>query len=98
MSSAVCGSDALKEADQLPHDAPERTPDYLAMLRPPRIPPHQLDIKVDAVCTIQRNLSVNRGLVHNVGVRITAVVCGRSAHRPLLPWATLHCTFSSATS
>ncbi|KAI5986323.1 hypothetical protein EDD15DRAFT_2144522, partial [Pisolithus albus] len=47
--------------------------DYLAMLRPSGIPPHQLDLKVDAVCSLQRNLSIEKGLVHNARVRIAAV-------------------------
>ena len=33
--------------------------DYLATLFEPGIPPHQLRLKVGAICTIQRNL--NRG-------------------------------------
>jgi hypothetical protein len=44
--------------------------DYLAMLYKPGIPPHKLDIKVGAVCTIQRNLSTEKGLVKDARVII----------------------------
>ncbi|KAG1791103.1 uncharacterized protein HD556DRAFT_1445620 [Suillus plorans] len=56
-------SDSLKEAEQVPPDAPEQTPDYLAMLTHPNTPPHRLNLKIGAVCAIQRNLSVEKGLV-----------------------------------
>lgn len=63
----------LKEADQVPPDAPEQTPDYLAMLTHPNTPPHRLDLKVNVICAVQRNLSVEKGLVQNARVRITAL-------------------------
>lgn len=66
-------SDVLKEADQAPPDAPEQTPDYLAMLSHPNTPPHRLDLKVNAICAVQRNISVEKGLVRNARVRITAL-------------------------
>ncbi|KAG2345117.1 hypothetical protein BDR05DRAFT_961063 [Suillus weaverae] len=46
-------SDTLKEAEQVLPNAPEQTPDYLAMLTYPNTPPHRLDLKVGAVCAIQ---------------------------------------------
>lgn len=39
----------------------------------PNTPPHRLDLKVGAVCAIQRNLSVEKGLVRNARVCITAL-------------------------
>ena len=66
-------SDILKEADEAPSDAPEQTPDYLALLTHPDTPPHRLDLKVNAICAIQRNLSVEKGLVRNRRVRIVAL-------------------------
>jgi hypothetical protein len=66
-------SDILKEADEVPSDAPEQTPDYLALLTDPNTPPHRLDLKINAVCAIQRNLSVEKGSVRNRRVRITAL-------------------------
>ncbi|KAI6021559.1 hypothetical protein PISMIDRAFT_97980 [Pisolithus microcarpus 441] len=43
------------------------------MLHHPGVPPHQLDLKVNAICALQRNLCVDVGLVHNARVRIAAV-------------------------
>ncbi|KAG2743147.1 hypothetical protein P692DRAFT_20810564 [Suillus brevipes Sb2] len=43
------------------------------MLTHPNTPPHRLDLKVNAVCAIQRNMSVENGLVRNARVRITAL-------------------------
>ena len=40
------------------------------MLHEPGIPPHKLDLKVGAICTIQRNLSTEKGLVKNARVII----------------------------
>ncbi|KAG2342881.1 hypothetical protein BDR05DRAFT_328500 [Suillus weaverae] len=50
-------------------------PDYLVMSTHPNTLPHRLDLKVGAVCAIQRNLSVEKGLVRN------ARVCIMSLHR-----------------
>ena len=40
------------------------------MLNEPSIPPHKLNLKVGAICTIQRNLSMEKGLVKNARVII----------------------------
>ena len=39
----------------------------------PGIPAHRLDLKVNVICAIQRNLSVEKGLVHNARVQIVAL-------------------------
>src|ERR1700712_6006614 len=44
--------------------------DYLAMLAEPGIPPHRLCLKVGAICTVMRNLSLEKGLVKNTRVII----------------------------
>lgn len=62
--------DVLKEANELSNDAPELTPEYLTMLRHPGVPPHQLTLKENSICAIQRNLSIKKELVHNVRVHI----------------------------
>ncbi|KAG1777900.1 hypothetical protein EV702DRAFT_199802 [Suillus placidus] len=54
-------SDVLKEAGQVPADAPEQTPTCLAMLIHPNTPPHRLDLQVNAICAAQRNMSVEKG-------------------------------------
>jgi hypothetical protein len=66
-------SDSLKEADHVAFDSPEQTPEYLAMLRHPGVPPHQLDLKINSICALQRNLSVEKGLVHNARVRVVNI-------------------------
>jgi len=50
--------------------------DYLGMLFEPGIPPHQLELKVGAICTIQRNLSTEKGLVKNARV----IICQLNRH------------------
>ena len=48
---------------------PESVPyDFLTMLHEPGIPPHELQLKKSAVCTLMRNLSVEDGLVKNARV------------------------------
>jgi hypothetical protein len=44
--------------------------DYLGMLYEPGIPSHKLRLKVGAICTITRNLSIENGLVKNARVII----------------------------
>jgi hypothetical protein len=41
---------------------------YLGMLYEPGIPAHKLRLKVGAICTIARNLSIENGLVKNARV------------------------------
>ena len=40
------------------------------MLYEPGIPPYKLELKVGAICTIQRNLNTEKGLVKNAQVII----------------------------
>ena len=54
-------------ADQLPSAVES---DYLAMLNEPGVPPHKLRLKVGTICSIMRNLSIEKGLVKNARVRI----------------------------
>ena len=44
--------------------------DYLGMLYEPGIPSHKLRLKVGAICTVARNLSIENGLVKNARVII----------------------------
>ena len=44
--------------------------DYLAMLYEPGIPSYKLRLKVGAICTVARNLSIENGLVKNACVII----------------------------
>jgi hypothetical protein len=47
--------------------------DYIAMLTHPNTSPHRLDLEVSAICAMQRNMSVEKGLRRNAQVRITAL-------------------------
>lgn len=51
-------------------DHPIATADYLALLRHPGVPNHELQLKLGAVCVLTRNLSVRKGLVKNARVVI----------------------------
>ncbi|RPA80100.1 hypothetical protein BJ508DRAFT_377315 [Ascobolus immersus RN42] len=51
----------------------EAISDYLTLLRSNGIPNHCLNLKVGAVCTIMRNLSIDKGLVKNARVIIQAM-------------------------
>lgn len=74
--------------DQLPSAVES---DYLAMLNEPGVPPHKLQLKVGTICSIMRNLSIEKGLVKNARVRILELhrACGApplgiSHRRPIL--------------
>lgn len=47
--------------------------DLLTTLREPGVPPHELRLKVGAVCSIMRNLAVDKGLVKNARVVVIAL-------------------------
>lgn len=42
--------------------------EFLALLKEPGIPAHELSLKVGCLCTIMRNLSIDNGLVKNARV------------------------------
>jgi hypothetical protein len=54
-------------------DHPVATADYLALLRHPGVPNHELQLKVGAVCILTQNLSVRKGLVKNARVMIKSL-------------------------
>jgi hypothetical protein len=45
---------------------------YIVLLSEPGISPHKLHLKVGAICSVMRNLYIEKGLVKNVRVRVTA--------------------------
>lgn len=61
-------ADIVKENNEEVYDHPEATPDYLAMLTQNGVPAHQLDLKEGCICSLMRNMSVQRGLVKNARV------------------------------
>ncbi|THH06394.1 hypothetical protein EW146_g9626 [Bondarzewia mesenterica] len=64
-------SDALEESDTA--DAPELLPDYFSQLKQAGVPDHELTLKTGSICTIARNLSVDKGLVHNARVEVVSL-------------------------
>ncbi|KAN0082860.1 hypothetical protein V8E55_008655 [Tylopilus felleus] len=65
-------------------DTPEQSPELLAMLTHPGVPPHRLDLKVGCICSILHNLSIDKDLVHNACVQVTAL------HRRFIEVRLLH--------
>lgn len=66
-------ADSLKEADDVGLPSPNSILDYVVMNTPPRMPHHALTIKVNSVCHLIRNISVDEGLVKNTHVIIVDV-------------------------
>ncbi|CAG8816580.1 7920_t:CDS:2 [Gigaspora margarita] len=63
--------DVVRENDEIINDHPVATPDYLTQLTHPGIPNHKIHLKISAVCSVMRNISVEKELVKNVRVIIT---------------------------
>jgi len=61
--------DTVKEGN-VPNLHGDVLADYLGMLCEPGIPSHKLRLKVGAICTVARNLSIKDGLVKNTQVII----------------------------
>jgi len=68
-------ADSLKEADQDDERylADNVSTDILNTLTHTGVPPHRLDLKRGTIAAIQRNLSVEHGLVKNARVQIVAL-------------------------
>lgn len=67
-------SDELKQSDNArPPSADETAPEFLAMINQSGIPPHALHLKVGAICALQRNMSVDKGLVKNARMFIVSL-------------------------
>jgi hypothetical protein len=58
-------ADIVKENDEIVVDHPQATPDYLALLTHNGIPFHELKLKEGCICSLMRNMSVQKGLVKN---------------------------------
>jgi hypothetical protein len=68
--------DTIKEDDEnnTEPDDPAVTGDYLALLREPGIPAHELRLKPGCVCSLMRNLDIEEGLVKNRRVLVTKLL------------------------
>ncbi|CAG8833013.1 30692_t:CDS:2, partial [Gigaspora margarita] len=54
--------DVVRENDEIINDHSVATPDYLTQLTYPGIPNHEIHLKIGAVCSVMRNISVEKGL------------------------------------
>jgi ATP-dependent DNA helicase PIF1 len=61
-------TDSLQESDDAGLACPQSVLDYYAEHALPGIPPHRLQIKINGVYRLMRNLSIDHGLVRNVRV------------------------------
>ena len=60
----------MKENDTIIFDHTQATPDYLAILTQNGVPLHELNLKQGCICSIMRNMLVQKGLVKNARVII----------------------------
>ena len=61
----------MKEIKDTAHHLPPALHgEYIALLSEPGVPPHKLHLKVGAICSVMRNLCIEKGLVKNVRVRV----------------------------
>lgn len=103
-------ADSLKEADDVGLPLLNSILDYVATNTPPGMPHHVLTIKVNSVCCLICNISVNHGLVKNtcvvivdVGHRIVTVhilqgmegITVEDAHDILIPQINFTCILPS---
>lgn len=49
-------------------DHPDASPDYLSMVTSAGVPPHELHLKHGCVCSLMRNMAIEKGLVKNARV------------------------------
>ncbi|KAJ6003691.1 hypothetical protein N7522_006383 [Penicillium canescens] len=63
--------DMIKELDDSTFNLPTGAEaDLLSVLNEPGIPPHELSLKIGAVASVMRNLSIEKNLVKNVRVQV----------------------------
>lgn len=73
MTATYYSCDTLKETDNTTLLPIEQSPEFLANFTHPNVPPHTLHLKPNTICAIQHNIAVQKGLVRNARVLITAL-------------------------
>jgi ATP-dependent DNA helicase PIF1 len=70
-SETYLSCDSVKEIKDTAYRLPPALHgEYIALLSEPGVPPHKLRLKVGAICSVMRNLCIEKGLVKNVRVRV----------------------------
>jgi PIF1-like helicase len=79
-------SDHIEEDGEEVVEHPTATPEFLNSLDEPGIPPHELKLKIGAICRLTRNFDASRGLTKNTRVIV------RQLHRYSVEIETIACT------
>ena len=58
-------ADFLEENEEDNLDCSHITADYLSLLDHNGVPPHVLNVRISCVCSLMRNMSMQKGLVKN---------------------------------
>ncbi|TVY62600.1 ATP-dependent DNA helicase pif1 [Fusarium oxysporum f. sp. cubense] len=70
----LLSSNRIKEMETRTNALPSALEfDYLALLDEPGVPAHRLCLKPNAICSIMRNLDIDKGLVKNSRVRVLRI-------------------------
>ncbi|KAF6514101.1 hypothetical protein HZS61_006357 [Fusarium oxysporum f. sp. conglutinans] len=70
----LLSSNRIKEMETRTNALPSALEfDYLALLDEPGVPAHRLCLKPNAICSIMRNLDIDKGLVKNSRVRVMRI-------------------------
>jgi len=70
-SETYLSCDSVKEIKDTAYRLPPALHgEYIALLSEPGVPPHKLRLKVGAICSVMRNLCIEKGLVKKVRVRV----------------------------
>lgn len=68
MQYTYISSDWIEDGGHEVTDHPIATPEFLSSLNESGIPPHELVLKVGAICRLTRNFDASRGLAKNTRV------------------------------
>ena len=107
ISHCYLSKDSIEEDVQGSNEAVYEDPEFLNSLQEPGIPPHELVLKVGAICRFTRNFDASRGLTkntraivrnllrHTVEVEtISSIVAGRVVE-PVCPTLIFICNFTN---
>lgn len=73
-SHSYISRDSIEDDLQASNDAVFEDPEFLNSLKEPGIPPHELILKVGAICRFTRNFDASRGLTKNIRVIVRSLL------------------------